>query len=401
MAKKNEESEVISQIAMHHEPLIKLLLGLYHTKVPTMIWSQPGCGKTATVTMLGDVLKVPTILRSGNKADPTDFSGIPYLSENEVGAKDVKVSKPTYIRELEKAENGILFFDEINTCPTSIQVALLSIIQDCQFGEFTIPRTTFRVAAGNYAETLGNRQMSPALMNRFVHLFVESNPEQWCNGFVSGFQNFERPIINSPEEQQKRLLKYRLAVVDFIKEHPDYLSMYPEEFNNKTDVAFPTPRSWDLATQILSVIDENSEEYKEELLRGVIGTTVTPIFMSYISNYQGLGVDLTTFVGNEQSFRLPNPNKADHVDKIMKSIVYYLTQEPKKYYPLWIHVVNTIYNKDEKWGKYDGYATLIMAFLQSNVSYLLDTKTILPKDLEADLAKKMDCYQELMPLIGY
>jgi MoxR-like ATPase len=36
--------------------------------------------------------------------------------------------------------NGILFFDEITTCSPVIQVALLSIIQDSQFGEFEIPK---------------------------------------------------------------------------------------------------------------------------------------------------------------------------------------------------------------------------------------------------------------------
>jgi len=81
--------------------LYKLLYGLYHTKVPTMIWGNPGGGKTSTITItfLGKTLGIPTEIRSGNKSDPTDFSGIPYLIDvkTEEGGKTLKFSEPKYV----------------------------------------------------------------------------------------------------------------------------------------------------------------------------------------------------------------------------------------------------------------------------------------------------------------
>jgi MoxR-like ATPase len=155
--------------------LFKLMHGLYHTKVPTMIWSDPGRGKTSTVKFVGNKLGVPVEMRSGNKSDPTDFSGIPYLMEQKgegtAGEKVLNFSEPKYVRIMKNNPNGILFFDEITTCPPVIQSALLSIIQDCEFGEFSIPDTIFRVAAGNYNTVAGTQTMSLALMNRFCHIF--------------------------------------------------------------------------------------------------------------------------------------------------------------------------------------------------------------------------------------
>ena len=181
--------------------LFKLLFGLYHTKIPTMIWGNPGGGKTSTVTFLGKTLGMPTEIRSGNKSDPTDFSGIPYLIEGkgEGSEKTLKFSEPKYVQIMKGSPDGILFFDEITTCSPVIQVALLSIIQDCQFGEFEIPRTIYRVAAGNYNNITGTHNMSLALMNRFCHIFYDMDINFFMDGFVSGWQNYEEAKINKEE----------------------------------------------------------------------------------------------------------------------------------------------------------------------------------------------------------
>ena len=402
MASKKKSTSGVQPV-QQHSPLIKLLLGLYHAGVPTMIWSSPGCGKTATVKQLGEILKVPTIIRSGNKSDPSDFAGIPYL-EDVGGRKEMKYSVPTHVKALEKCRNGIVFFDEINTCPMSIQVALLSIIQDCNYGEFSIPETTFRVAAGNYTDTAGNKQMSTALMNRLVHLFVEPDSARWCEGFVSGFQNYERPIINNQDERERKLLQYRLATCDFLKQNPDFHNMTPTTIVKKTDVAFPTGRTWDMATTIMATLDQNDSDYLLEILCGVVGVAAAPLFLSFCHDYEGLGIDLTTFVGREDSFRLPDPEEHDQVNKIMSSMAYYFKLDPKKYLKLWATVINVIYNKNGKYGNYHGYPTLIMKFLRGHIDILIERGIIKPKELKGngvDLSNMIEGYDDLSPYINW
>ena len=372
--------------------LFKLLYGLYHTKIPTMIWGNPGGGKTSTVAFLGETLSIPTAIRSGNKSDPTDFSGIPYLVDNngkgEDGGKTLKFSEPKYVQIMKDSPDGILFFDEITTCSPVIQVALLSIIQDCQFGEFEIPKSIYRVAAGNYSNITGTHNMSLALMNRFCHIFYEMDIEFFTDGFVSGWQNYGHAKINSDDAQLKKENDYRLAVVNFVKQHPEYLDAFPEDGTvaDPHEFAYPTARSWDMAVKILSVLDENEAEYTNELVKGCIGESAGALFVKFVKDYKGLEIDIPGFVGKENTFRLPYPDRHDHVSQIITSMVYYLNHDPKKYLELWIQVVKALHEAS--------YDNLIMKYLFANIKHLLDSKTIDPKDLRA-FSKRIPCYNLL------
>jgi MoxR-like ATPase len=374
--------------------LFKLLHGLYHTKIPTMIWGNPGVGKTSTVKFLGERLGKPTEIRSGNKSDPTDFSGIPYLidveGEDGVKTKTLKFSEPKYVQMMKDNPNGILFFDEITTCSPVIQVALLSIIQDCQFGEFEIPKTIYRVAAGNYNNITGTHNMSLALMNRFCHIFYDMDFNFFTDGFISKFKNYEKAKINETEEQiiKEKENKYRLAVVNFIKEHPEFLDAFPADgaISDPHEFAYPTPRSWEMVVKILSVLDENVPEYIEELVKGCIGDAACKLFIEFIKNYKGLEIDIPGLVGKEKEFRLPHPDRHDHVSQIMASVVFYLEHDPKKYIELWKQVISVLHNAS--------YDSLIMKYLYSNIQHLLDSKTLDPKDLR-EFSKHIPCWELL------
>jgi len=379
--------------------LFKLLYGLYHTKIPTMIWGNPGGGKTSTVKFLGKTLGLSTEIRSGNKSDPTDFSGIPYLIDGEGGdgGKTLKFSEPKYVQIMKDNPNGILFFDEITTCSPVIQVALLSIIQDCQFGEFEIPKTIYRVAAGNYNNITGTHNMSLALMNRFCHIFYDMNINFFMDGFVSGWQNYEYAKINSDEDQKKKRNKYRLAVVNFVKRNPMFLDAFPVDgaISDSHEFAYPTPRSWEMVVEILSVLDENEPEYIEELVKGCIGAAACNLFIKYIKDHKGLEeVDIPGFVGRENEFRLPYPDRHDHVSQTMASLEYFFEQEPKKYFKLWEQVLNVLHNENNAYGDYASYDSLIMKYLFNNIKLLLESKTIEPKDCR-ELAQHLPCYNLL------
>ena len=75
-----------------------------------MIWGNPGGGKTSIVNFLGSTMKVPAEIRSGNKSDPTDFTGIPYLTGDEKDGKTLKFSEPKYVQIMKNNPDGILFF---------------------------------------------------------------------------------------------------------------------------------------------------------------------------------------------------------------------------------------------------------------------------------------------------
>jgi hypothetical protein len=388
MSKQKTNKQEIPMDKWNRNQLFKLLYGLYHTKIPTMIWGNPGGGKTSTVSFLGGILSKTTEIRSGNKSDPTDFSGIPYLidGKDKDGGKTLKFSEPKYVQVMKNNPDGILFFDEITTCSPVIQVALLSIIQDCQFGEFEIPKTIYRVAAGNYNNITGTHNMSLALMNRFCHIFYEMNIDFFMDGFVSGWQNHEYAKINNNEDQINKRLKYRMAVVNFVKRNPMFLDAFPDNGSVSTphEFAYPTPRSWEMVVEIMSVLDENEPEYVEELVKGCIGSDACNLFFNYIKEIKSLDeVDIPSFIGRESEFRLPYPDRHDHVSQTMASMVYYLEYDTKKYLELWIQVINVLHNENNTYGDYASYDSLIMKYLLSNLKLITSRKVIKPDDLKA------------------
>lgn len=365
--------------------MYKLLYGLYHTKIPTMLWGNPGIGKTQTIMMLARELGKPCLAKSANKSDPSDFEGLPIVDENSIKQKIVTYVPPAYVKVCTEVEGSILFFDEITTCSRIIQNALLSIIQDCNFGEFSIPVNTFRVAAGNYDNVAGCHGMGLATQNRFCHLFCELGLEEFINGIKSEWKSisFDIPTINSQEDQMKKEIHYRILIGDFLKENPVQFYNCPEEVVEKEDVAYPTPRSWENVVEIMSVLDGNDIDYVEELVQGTVGKVAGSMFCNYVRSHKDIGVDLTTWLGKEDKFVLPHPDRHDEVANIMASIVFFLKREPKKYLDLWIRIMNVMANLDKKYGTYTGYNNFVMQYMKDCVKMLLNSGVVKAQELKA------------------
>lgn len=373
--------------------MYKLLFGLYHVGTPVMIWGPPGIGKSSVIVQLAKELGVPSLCKSANKSDPSDFEGLPIIDVNSVNDKIVRYIEPGYVKVCNQIKGSILFFDEITTCSRIIQNALLSIIQDCNFGEFKIPKETFRVAAGNYDNVAGCHGMGLAMQNRFCHLFCEPDLDSFIEGIKTDWKSntFDLPEINSKEDQTKKEITYRILVGDFLKQNPTYFHNMTEYVINKEDVAFPTPRSWENVIHILTVLDKNDIDYVEELVCGTIGKVAGQLFCNFVRKNKDISVDLTEFVGRESEFKLPHPDRHDEVSNIIASIVYFLEKDPKKYLDLWIRVMNVTANLDHRYGNYVGYNNYLMKFMKSCVKTLLNSGVVKPAELK-NLKDKVEPY---------
>lgn len=362
--------------------MYKILHGMSYTGIPTMIFGDPGIGKSSIIRYLGKVKKVPTFIKSANKLTDVEVMGIPYTCDVKSAAnngveqytKDLKYSLPKYIKDLQNEPNGILFFDEITTAPESIQTMLLTIIQDCEFNEFQIPKTSFRVAAGNYNNVIGTKQMSLALMNRFANFHWSVNADTFVDGFTSGWTDYEEAIINEDKEEiLKKDLRYRNIIGNFVKSHKDYVHKMPEEIIDPTDVSFPTPRSWENVAIALSILDGNDEDYQKCIINAIIGPDAGNLFWNFLKTENHFEMDLNQFLGKEKTFKIPDPDKHDQVHYIMKSIMYLMTKDAKKYLELWKVITNTLHNKDDKYGKYTGYDGVIMKYINAAVQLIMDS----------------------------
>ena len=133
--------------------------------IPVLIWGKPGVGKSSFIESLeSEQCKVRTMIAS--IYDPTDFSGLPVYQDNEVN-----YATPSWTNEFDDYETGILFLDELSTCPPSVQAALLRVILERSVGFKKLPDHVRIIAAANPPDlTLGGWDLSPPMRNRFLHI---------------------------------------------------------------------------------------------------------------------------------------------------------------------------------------------------------------------------------------
>lgn len=142
------------------------------SNVPVLIMSNPGLGKSTTVSMFAKVRGYHLQLLRGNSTSETEVLGYDVVDQ-ESGGKSTIHTRPTWYTEiLEKEKEGIhtlLFLDEITTANEYVQAALLHLIFERMVGSEKLPDGTLIVSAGNYAQNLSNQMnMLPPLMNRFM-----------------------------------------------------------------------------------------------------------------------------------------------------------------------------------------------------------------------------------------
>lgn len=230
------------------------LISLIDSKIPVFVWGSPGVGKSSLVKQISISKDMEFIDLRLSLLDPTDLRGIPFF-ENET--KKAVWAKPEFLPDSESQEFGILFLDEINSAPPTIQAAAYQLILDRKIGEYTLPQNYAIVAAGNYESDRGvTYRMPTPLANRFVHLDFDLDFQEWKSWAYKS--NIDSRIIS------------------FLAYKPQNLFTFDAKSKEKS---FSTPRSWSFVDDILkSSLDI---ELLETVITGAIGKDSAVEFMNY------------------------------------------------------------------------------------------------------------------------
>jgi hypothetical protein len=236
---------------MKASELTVTISALVEQKVPTFLWGAPGIGKSSIVKQIADEKAIGFIDLRLSLMDPTDLKGIPFYDKE---SHTALWAPPAFLPS--KGE-GILFLDELNSAPPSVQASAYQLILDRKVGEYTLPDGWAIVAAGNREGDRGVTYRMPApLANRFVHFEMEVDVDDW------------------------RLWAYKkkldTRIISYISYKSEHLFTFDAKSENKS---FATPRSWEYVNSILK--SGLSESLVLNAISGAVGKEVAVGFLSF------------------------------------------------------------------------------------------------------------------------
>lgn len=236
------------------------------------IWGAPGIGKTQIVEQVGDELNLDMIVFHLSQIEPTEFRGVPKI-ENIGDDKDDSSTERT-VNKLPKlfptdngpaGKGGILFLDELNRAPKMVLSAALPLCLEGKIGDYEMPSKWIIVAAGNRKEDIGfdATEIEPALANRFQHVNFLPTVERW-----------------SEWASDKEFIDPQL--VAFLNFDNGYFHKLDAEEGSS---AWPSPRSWSLASEAVYVKSKNFNIPKESMFRiyaKLVGVEAATAFLNYL-----------------------------------------------------------------------------------------------------------------------
>jgi hypothetical protein len=237
---------------MNAKDLRASLTALVKEKVPTFLWGAPGIGKSSIVKQIAEAEGVGFVDLRLALMDPTDLKGIPFYDKE---SHTALWAPPAF---LPKEGEGILFLDELNSAPPSVQSSAYQLILDRRVGEYELPKGWAIVAAGNREGDRGVTYRMPSpLANRFVHFELEVDVNAWR----------EWAFTNEVDER----------IIAYISYKSENLFTFDAKSDSKS---FATPRSWEYVGKVLNAGVDKS--LLLETLSGTVGKEVAVHFLQFI-----------------------------------------------------------------------------------------------------------------------
>lgn len=284
--------------AVRPADLIQVVERCMEKQRPCMIWGPPGIGKSDIIAQIGSKQNRPVIDLRLLLMEPTDIKGIPYYDPEthemrwakpaelpSVVSKEMLASARATLAAAQAAlgndevitdrqveimtrnvatlkgslelQNAILFLDEINAAPQSVQAAAYQLILNRRVGEYQLPDGMSIVAAGNReTDKAVTFRMPSALANRFIHFELKVHFEDWSDWAIAR--------------------RVHPDVIGFLTGHQHYLFDFDPRKSGK---AFATPRSWTFVGELLD--DNMSERLNQVMVGGTVGMGLAIEFMQH------------------------------------------------------------------------------------------------------------------------
>ena len=239
------------------------------SNVSIFLHGKPGCGKSDRVKQLDpDFIELNL-----SHLDPELLDGL-------AGEKDGKAVhiKPPWLEELEaKCEEEadkihIVFLEELTNASPMMQSKAYGIALDKKVaGRWKLPENARVVAAGNELEdSLVANEMAEPLYDRFAHVNIETNAENWLEWAVTPESFYERLDYKKETEPRQKI---HPAIYAYISYKGDEVLRTP--YNREHPEPHADPRRWKMASDMLYASNNPST------LRAIVGEDLTRDFIYF------------------------------------------------------------------------------------------------------------------------
>lgn len=248
---------------------------MYGKRRPVFVWGPPGGGKSDVVKQACEDMKLEMRDIRLSMLDPTDLKGFPIADrEREV----MRWLQADFLPQDPKSK-GILFFDEANGAPKSVEAPMYQLTLDRKLGDYKLPDGWSIIMAGNREgdRAIANR-MSSALQNRLIHIEYEVHLDDWCTWAIQ---------IGKVETELLAFMRFRSEL------------LHKFDANSK---AWPSPRTWMFASEIMHSGLSRDTEF--ELLKGTVGEGAAGEFQAFMNVYRDLP-SIDKILANPDKEKLP------------------------------------------------------------------------------------------------
>lgn len=261
----------------------RLILQILQAGLVPYIQSSPGMGKSSIIRSICEDMGWVMIDHRLSTSDPTDLTGLPFFVDGQAKFMPFTELFPIEGMEIPEGMNGwLIFLDEFNSAPRSVQAAAYKVILDRMVGQHRLHENVLLAAAGNLStdKAIVN-PLSTAMQSRLVHLEMRVDFEEWRED-VAIKENYDSRIIA------------------FLSQYPSKLMDFDPEHHDKT---FCCPRTWEFVNKLIKgrELDEDSTI----LLAGTITSGVATEFVQFCKVYKDM-IPLQEILQNPEGCRLPS-----------------------------------------------------------------------------------------------
>ena len=262
--------------------LMRAVAAGVRANIPTLLWGNPGQGKTAKLSDCARAWNRHLEVVVGSVREASDYLGLPIEVDGVVN-----YSPPSWATRLnDHTEGAILFLDEVNISSLSVQKASLRITQERVVGELPLGDHVSILAAANPVDTAtGGDDLMPAVANRFMHLDWHFDSAEWLNGIGTGFAHTEIESIDQMigVHDPKTAARAVTMVTGFLEANRAQLAPAVPEDPTASGRAWASPRSWSNVIAVLSELDPKDDAAAILVVTGLVGEGAANEYFAWVS----------------------------------------------------------------------------------------------------------------------